>query len=194
VTRRVATAQRREEIVATAAALFDDTGYALTSMEAIASAVGIAKPTIYHHFASKHEILRAIHENFIDLLISRQEARAGIGLRPEQMLLEVMADILELMETHRGYVRVFFEHHRELPAEVRAAVKDKRDRYQRMVEQVIRDGMADGGFRHTDPTVAAFALFGMCNWAYQWYRPGGRLRPRQIAYEFWSYFVRGLAS
>jgi AcrR family transcriptional regulator len=192
-TRRVATAVRRQEILATAAAMFDEAGYALTSMDAIAAAVGIAKPTVYHHFGSKHEILSAIHEEFIDQLIARQEARDGVGLRPDQHLLEIMSDILELMETHRGYLRVFFEHHRELPDEVRAAVRDKRDRYQELVVEVIRAGIADGSFRATDPTLAALALFGMCNWAYQWYRPGGRLRPREVAYEFWGYLVRGLS-
>lgn len=172
MTRRAPTAQRRQEIRARAAALFDEAGYAMTTMEMIAAAVGIAKPTVYHHFGSKHEILSAIHEEFISLLIARHTARAGIGLRAEQQLLEVMADILEVMETHRGYVRVFFEHHRELPDDVRATVTAQRDHYRAMVEDVIRAGVADGSLRAAHPRLAAFGLFRMCNWAYQWFRPG----------------------
>ena len=184
---------RKREIIDSAAALFDRAGYGNASMDEIAQAVGVAKPTLYHYFSSKDEILQSIHEEFIDLLIARHEQRLGAAvLREDQLLLEVMADILELMETHRGHVRVFFEHHRELPDGARAAIVAKRDLYERMVESVIADGIASGVFRPADAHLASLAAFGMCNWAYQWYRPDGPLRPREVAYHFWGYLVQGL--
>ena len=116
----------------------------------------------------------------------------GSRLAPE--VLEAMADILELMETHRGHVRVFFEHHRELPPEARGPVRVKRDHYEQIVEGLIGEGMELGVFRRTDPHLATLATFGMCNWAYQWYRPGGSMRSREIAYQFWNYLVYGLGT
>lgn len=187
-------AERRQQIVTLAAGLFDQGGYSSTTMDDIAHEVGVAKPTLYHYFPSKDDILHAIHEEFIDLLISRHESRAATGLRPEQLLLEVMADILELMETHRGHVRVFFEHHRELPTEAKGPIRVKRDRYEQIVESLIGESIELGVFRETDRHLAALATFGMCNWAYQWYRPGGNLRSREIAYQFWNYLVYGLGS
>ncbi len=192
--RRMSPAERRQQIISLAASLFDQGGYSSTTMDDIAREVGVAKPTLYHYFPSKDDILHAIHEEFIDLLISRHEARAGTGLRPEQLLLEAMADILELMETHRGHVRVFFEHHRELPTEARGPIRVKRDRYEQIVEGLIGEGIELGVFRDTDRHLATLATFGMCNWAYQWYRPGGSLRSREIAYQFWNYLVYGLGT
>ena len=192
--RRMSPAERRQQIISTAASLFDQGGYSSTTMDDIAREVGVAKPTLYHYFPSKDDILHAIHEEFIDLLISRHEAREDSGLRPEQLLLEAMADILELMETHRGHVRVFFEHHRELPAEARGPIRLKRDRYEKIVEGLIGEGMELGVFRSTDTHLATLATFGMCNWAYQWYRPGRGLRSREIAYQFWNYLVYGLGT
>jgi AcrR family transcriptional regulator len=186
--------ERRHQIISLAAGLFDEGGYSTTTMDDIAAEVGVAKPTLYHYFPSKDDILHAIHEEFIDLLISRHEARRGRGLRPEQLLLEAMADILELMETHRGHVRVFFEHHRELPAEARGPIRLKRDRYERIVEDLIREGIELGVLRQTDAHLAALATFGMCNWAYQWYRSDGPLRSREIAYQFWNYLIYGLGT
>jgi AcrR family transcriptional regulator len=195
VRRRMSTDERRSEIVAIAAEQFDVAGYTNTSMDEIAQAVGIAKATLYHYFASKDEILHSIHEAFIDLLIARHSQRLQAGiLSEEQLLLEVMADILELMETHRGHVRVFFEHHRELPDGAREAILTKRDQYEAMVEDIIVRGIASGAFRETDPHLAALAAFGMCNWAYQWYRSGGGLDHREIAYRFWGYLVQGLGA
>jgi AcrR family transcriptional regulator len=184
--------ERQQQIVTTAAELFDQAGYANTTMHDIAEAVGVAKPTLYHYFQSKDEILHWIHEEFIDLLIVSHEKRLGAGLRPEQLLLEVMADILELMETHRGHVRVFFEHYRELPADAQEPIRSKRDHYESMVRDLFREGIRTGVFRDTDPRLATLATFGMCNWAYQWYRSGGEFRPREIAYQFWGYLMDGV--
>jgi TetR/AcrR family transcriptional regulator, cholesterol catabolism regulator len=190
--RKMTAEERKQQIVTTAASLFDQAGYSITTMDDIAGAVGVAKPTLYHYFDSKDRILAAIHEEFIDLLISRHDERASAGLMPEQLLLEVMADILELMETHRGHVRVFFNHHRELPEEVQATMRAKRDDYERMVENLYVEGMAAGTFRKADAKLASLATFGMCNWAYQWFRPGGPMRTREIAYQFWGFLVHGL--
>ena len=115
-------------------------------------------------------------------------------MRPEQLLLEVMADILELMENHRGHVRVFFEHHRELPDEARGPIRVKRDYYEKIIEDLIGEGIEMGVLRHTDPHLAAMATFGMCNWAYHWYSPGSTPRHREIAYQFWSYLMYGLGT
>src|SRR5437016_1336195 len=103
---------RRLEIVLRASELFDEVGYHLTSMDDIARAVGLAKPTLYHYFPSKDSILLAIHAEFISLLLGRQRLRLAHPERPvADLLLDVMLDICDLMRTHRGYVRVFFEHH-----------------------------------------------------------------------------------
>jgi TetR/AcrR family transcriptional regulator, cholesterol catabolism regulator len=188
-----AAAIRRARIVQETALLFDQRGYHQASMDDIARAVGVRKPTLYHYFKSKEEILFWIHEEFIDLLMDRaldREAHTVMGA--DQALLELMGDILELMQTHRGHVRVFFEHHRELGEAYRKAIVSKRDRYQSLVEEIIRSGAAAGTFREVDPTLAALAVFGVCNWAYQWYRPDRGLTPRQVAYTFWDLMLHGM--
>jgi AcrR family transcriptional regulator len=186
--------RKRDEVVREAAALFDQRGYHATSMEEIADAVGLRKPTLYHYFRSKDEILHGIHEEFIDLLIARQERRARTAMPPPQLLLEAMGDILELMETHRGHVRVFFEHHRELPEAEQAAIVAKRDAYERAVAETIQRGVDDGDLRPVDVRLATLALFGVCNWAYQWYSAEGPLRSREVAYVFWDLLLNGMRS
>jgi len=48
-----------------------------------------------------------------------------------------------------------------------------------MVEDIVCRGTRDGSFRDVDPRLTTLALFGMCNWSYQWYRQGGRSRRRR---------------
>ncbi len=187
---RVNADERRRELVTQAADLFDRSGYHTTNVAAVAEAAGLRKPTLYHYFTSKDEILFWIHEEFIDLLISKEAARAP--LPAAEALFEVMADVLELMQTHRGHVRVFFEHHRELALEDRETIRSKRDAYQEAVETIVRHGVRDGEFREVDPRLTTLALFGMCNWAYQWYAPEGPLTPREIAERFFDLLFHGL--
>lgn len=192
--RRMSSDERQREIVTVAADLFDESTYANVRMDDVAKRIGIAKPTLYHYFSSKEEILHAIHDEFIDLLLAQHRSRSDSWLRPEQLLLEAMADILELMQTHRGHVRVFFEHHRELAPDARRTVRAKRDEYERLIEELITECVQRGTFRPVDPRLATLGVFGMCNWAYQWYRSTGAVRPREIAYSFWNFLVFGFAS
>jgi AcrR family transcriptional regulator len=183
---------RRRELANEAAAVFDRDGFHNTSVEDIAAAVGLGKATLYHYFTSKHEILFWIHEDFIERMIGRQEARLESPMPAKQMLLAIMEDLLEPAEDRRGQGRVFFEHYAELPDEFAVPIAKKRDRYSGMVEDVIKRGIADGSFRDRDPRLVTLAIFGMCNWTYRWYRAGGPLLPRDVAYSFWELVTSGL--
>ncbi|HEY5355553.1 MAG TPA: TetR/AcrR family transcriptional regulator [Streptosporangiaceae bacterium] len=185
---------RRAEVLTLAAGLFDERGYANVSMEQIAAAAGIAKPTLYHYFRAKDEILRGIHETFIEVLLDRQDERCRLGLGPADLLLGAMTDIFGLMETHRGHVHVFFEHHRELPGEARKEIRVKRDRYEQLIRDAVTEGIGTGEFRDVDPETATLAFFGICNWAYQWWRPGGTADPAHTAQKMWDLLIRGLAA
>jgi len=187
---RVNADAKRREVVAQAAELFDRAGYHTTNVAELASAVGLSKPTLYHYFSSKDEILFWIHEEFIDLLVEKQRARAD--LPPDEALLGAMADVLELMRTHRGHVRVFFEHHRELAVADRDTIHRKRNVYRDLVEDAVRRGIATGAFRDVDPRLTTLAVFGMCNWAYQWYSSDGELTTREIAERFADLLFDGL--
>jgi len=191
--RRMSATERRAQIVAAAANLYDRRGYSNTSMDELASELGIAKPTLYHYFSSKDEILHAIHEEFIDLLLDRHAERAESALAPADALLAVMTDVLSLMQTHRGHVRVFFEHFRELAPRDRIPVRRKRKAYEDIVCEIILDGIDKGVFKPIDARMATMAVFGMCNWAYQWYSPqrGGY---QAIAQTFHEFIMYGMAS
>jgi AcrR family transcriptional regulator len=184
---------RRQEIVSIAAGLLEQTGYARTSMGTIARACGIAKPTLYHYFENKHSILYSIHEEFIDLLLAKYHEHVEAELDTVQLLQALMSDVLSLMKTHRGHVRVFFESHRELPDDLRRQIRVKRRRYEEVVIATIQAGVDTGYFKsETDARLAALAVFGMCNWAYQWYRPESGMGTAEIATAFCGYLTEGI--
>jgi AcrR family transcriptional regulator len=159
---------KRRLIVDTAAALFDERGYHQTSIADLAAASGLAKPTFYHYFDSKSDVLREIH-NSVDLpLGERMRARLESSDPAGELVRQTIQDTMRAMAEHRSHLRVFFEHHRELRPEDRTSVRVARRRYEDGLVEIIRRGVASGEFRDLDPQLTALAIFGLCNWSYQW--------------------------
>jgi AcrR family transcriptional regulator len=195
INRTAPASDRRLAIAQIAAGLFDERGYHDTSMEDIAESVGLRKPTLYHYFKSKDEILFEIHNEMIDLILSRQERRlAEGGGTHADGLRSLMHDIIELMETHPGHLRIFFEHHRELPDEYKVTIRGKRNRYRDLISEEIERGVAAGEFREVDIELTTLAVLGLSNWTYQWLHPGGKHDARAVTDYFCDLLLRGIAA
>lgn len=185
---------RRDEIVAQAVALFNAKGYAGTSVNDIADALGLSKPALYHYIQRKEDVLYWIHEDFARLLIEKLESRLEEPRPMRNQLQDVVRDILALMLTHRDYVRVYFEHFRALDDERQAEIAVQRNHYRHLVQSIIERGIVGGEFRALDPGVTTTSIFGMCNWAYQWYDPAGPLSNVEVADTMFDLLLGGLES
>jgi AcrR family transcriptional regulator len=184
--------KRRAEIIAVSTELFSSAGYHQTSMDEIAERVGIAKPTLYHYYVGKAQILAAIHEEFVVAMSGRLRERAEEDLGPSEQLREVMADIFAFIEQRSGHVKMFYEHQQDLPEESRAHITKLRTAFTNQVTGLIQECIDAGDFRPVDPLMAARAMFGMCNWSYHWYRPSRSLSARATAEFMYELFVKGL--
>ena len=186
------TRQRRADILREAARLFDKVGYHGVNMEMIAEAAGLKKPTLYHYIRSKDEILFEIHEAMIESLRSSIAARKERGAGPAESLQGVFEDIFQQTHDFPGYVRAFFEHIRELDDARKSQIRKARNDYMAQVMAILEEGMATGVFKRHDVRLTALSLLGICNWAYQWYRPGLDAPPAEIAAQSWAIFAGGL--
>jgi AcrR family transcriptional regulator len=184
--------KRRLQIIEVAARLFDERGYHDTSMETLAEAVGVRKASLYYYFASKDQLLAEIHHVMIDTVLIALRERRELDLDYTSQLRQLMIDIVELMENQPGYLRIAFEHFRELPADVRTEIARKRQLYRDYVVEVLQRGRSAGEFEFENPDLVALSILGMCNWAYQWFQPNGSLSAADIATAFHQQLMRGL--
>ena len=82
--------ERKNEIIDTAAMLFESKGYEQCSVNDILTAIGIAKGTFYHYFKSKEEVLDAVIAKMMDQITQQvRSVEADPGLSPEEKLLQV---------------------------------------------------------------------------------------------------------
>jgi AcrR family transcriptional regulator len=183
---------RRDEILREAALLFLESGYRGTSMGAIADRVGIAKPTLYHYWRSKEDILYEIHKQFIQPLLDQQRSYADRSLRPDDQLRRCVQDMMESLNDDPGYVRSFIEHGRELSDERSREVRHIGREHRELIEKAIQQGIEQGMFRKVSPTIAAYALLGVASWAAFWFQPGGPLNAERVAEELSDIVLNGL--
>lgn len=182
---------RQAEITRAAAALFNERGFHTSSMDDVAEAVGVKKPTLYHYVKSKAQIVAWIHDECVDAVLPPLQRYVAEDLPVTEVLHRVAQDIFGLLEDKPGYLRIYFENHRDLDTPTRNRSVKRRDEYYNLVTGVLEKGNADGELAAENPTLAAMTFFGMCNWAYQWYRPGGSMKPDDVARYVCRTFLAG---
>jgi TetR/AcrR family transcriptional regulator, cholesterol catabolism regulator len=182
----------RDDILDAATQIFSQKGFHAASMQDIAEAVKLQKASLYHHVNSKQEILTAILDRALDLLIERIEAVIALPLPPEMKLREAIRSYLQAMVEHRGLAAVLLLEHRSLDAEAAAHHVPRRDRFERLWRDLIQEGVDAGVFCCSDPVIAARGVLGVMNWTITWYKPEGMLSIDEISTDFADLFLRGL--
>ena len=108
--RRGEGARLRDEIVAGAVALLDETGDETSvTLRAVARRVGISAPSIYRHFADQPGIMLAVvQQAFDELETELRSARDAAGGDPRARLFAVCTGYLEFARKRPGRYRTMF--------------------------------------------------------------------------------------
>lgn len=183
---------REQQILKAAAVIFSQKGFHAASMRDIAEAVRLQKPSLYHHVSSKQEILLALLDQGLDILIELLgEVILGPG-SPEERLRRAMRAYLKALADHRELAAVLLLEHRSLEPELHQRHVPRRDRFEDLWKSLITDGVEAGNFNCLDPGQATRALLGVMNWTITWYKPDGSLSAEEIADQFADLFLYGL--
>jgi AcrR family transcriptional regulator len=182
----------RDEILEAAAQIFSQKGFHAASMQDIAQAVNLKKASLYHHVNNKQEILVAILDQALDLLIERMTEVMARPLSPDEKLRQAMISYLQAMLEHRELASVLLLEHRSLEPTLHARHVPRRDRFEQLWRDLIQEGLDQGVFCCVDPELTARALLGVMNWTITWFRPEGVLTPEAIAAQFAELFLNGL--
>ncbi|MCZ6697044.1 MAG: TetR/AcrR family transcriptional regulator [Acidobacteria bacterium] len=184
---------RQAQILETSARIFCEKGFDRASMGDISEALGLTKAGVYHHISSKEELLFEIMSYGMDLFEMKVLSKVtGIKDPLQRLQATLKGHVLLVTRDRTKEVTVILHESRALKGKYRDAINRRKRRYVRFLKKTFRDLQKEGWSRRIDPEMAAFAMLGMVNWIYQWYRPGGRLTEEEIADAFTDLFLRGV--
>jgi AcrR family transcriptional regulator len=163
---------RREELTRNAARLFSELGYQGTSLADQAEALGVQKPSLYHHIASKEDLLWEVAWEGAEAFHAALDAVPADAPATERIRLALRAH-LAVVAAQLDVATVFVREWRYLAGERRQRFVAERRRYEERVRDLFRDGVERSELR-TDLDVATAALLfvSAANWAYAWIRAG----------------------
>jgi AcrR family transcriptional regulator len=169
-------------ILEAALACFVEHGYHGTSIRTIAAAAGLSVPGVYHHYTSKQALLVAIVTSAMEDLWRRSVSALEEAGEDVRRRLELLVECLVLFHAHRRELAfIAYNEIRSLAGEARQSHIAARDRQQRLMDQVVQDGVDAGLFGTPFPREVSRAVVTMCTGVSQWYRPGGELTPTELA-------------
>jgi AcrR family transcriptional regulator len=165
---------KREAILQTAARFFADHGYDRASMGKLAEACGVSKALIYHYYPSKDALLFDILDTHLTALAEVVEAAAAQSESPQERL--------------RGLIRAVLIAYRDSDAEHKvqldalSSLPEDKQTHLRALQRRMVGAMSDC-IQAVEPKrfsarpelirPVTMSVFGMLNWFYLWYRPGG---------------------
>jgi len=184
----------RQEILRTAARLFQQRGYDATSMNDVAAALKLSKGGLYHHFQSKDEILFEIMNHAMDLTQERVLKPVRGIENPEERLRALIRLHIEVVLSPRDReITVMLHENHPLPPALRKRINTRKKEYIHFVEEVMTDVQRSRRAKGAvTPRAAAFALLGMINWIYQWYKPEGNLQAQNLVPQFTELVLGGI--
>lgn len=183
----------RKGILDTAAALFAQKGYLGTTMNEVAQACGITKPTLYHYYRDKDDLLVNIADGHVSALVDLTRAVEREHEPGAQRLHALVHRFLSEYASARDKHRVLTEDVKYLQQDDLARVLDK----ERLVVKAFADAIAemrpDLRGHHLEKPVAML-LFGMINWLFTWWHPEGALGPQALTRMIDQFIFGGLAA
>jgi len=174
--------RRRRSVIDAAARVFAERGYHATTIAALLDATGLSAGALYHYVNTRDELLLLICDELMDPLLERAHAILADDAPPERQLRDLVRAWLEHIERHSDHMRVFQQERHVIEHEPRwDEVRAKRLEFERLLEELLARAEQSGAMIVPDRRLALLALLGMVNYTPTWFRPGGRLRARQIA-------------
>jgi AcrR family transcriptional regulator len=182
---------KRDAVIRVAAQAFKEHGFHNTSLDNIAAALEVTKPTIYYYVTNKEQLLFECFVAGLEPILSAlRETRRG-GTPARERLNSVLRHYAQAVASDFGWCLVRAEH-QDLSAPMSAQVRALKVEIDQGIRRLLRDGVKDGSIQPCDVKMTAFALAGALNWIPHWYREKQGMSAAQIADAFVAIFEEGL--
>jgi AcrR family transcriptional regulator len=185
-----------QRILAAAATVFRERGYAGTRLADVAAAANIQTGSMYHHFSSREDLVA--HLVLAAWTQTNSQVRDSVDALPgdadavRRFTTAVIAHLLSVVQ-EGAYTSALVRILGQVPQSVRERTVTHQRAYILYWRQLLEDAVATGAVRNDlDLSVTIMMLHGTLNWAVEWYRADGRLPPRDLVAQLITLVLDGL--
>jgi len=164
--------ERLDHLLTQAARVFAEKGYHPTTMRDLAGASRMSLAGMYYYVRGKEELLFLIQERCFTRVLEGAERAVAAARDPAEKLQAFIRHHVTFFAQHMAEMKV-------LSHEPDRGVSAIKRRYVDLLEALLRDAAPEEA--PVDRSAAAYVLFGMMNWIYNWYDPAGEIDPRRLA-------------
>ena len=153
---------RRGEILAAAMKVFEASGYAATTVDAIAEAAGVAKGSVYNYFSSKRELFQQIFTEAMSVAEEQSLAILSEPIAATDKITRLLDYWFSRLGYHRRIGRLVLEFWvtaaREQQGELAKTFAKNYDQWRQRLAGVLRQGIEEGAFRQELQTQVGASL------------------------------------
>jgi AcrR family transcriptional regulator len=185
---------RRDELLELAAKMFAERGLRATTVRDIADSAGILSGSLYHHFASKEEMVDELLRGFLDWLFDRYQQIVATEPNPLERLKGLFMASFEAIEDRHAQVVIYQDEAKRLSSQPRFAYVDERNKEQRtMWLELLNQGVKEGYFRPDIDVDLVYRFIRDTTWvSVRWYQPGGPLTAEQVGRQYLTIVLGGI--
>lgn len=177
---------RIQRIIDVSVDLFHKKGYRTTTLDDVSGELGVTKAALYHYVSSKENLLSIVYIQALENIFKNINDLTSPDLKPDEKLrLIIRNHIKEIIIKNLPLFFVFFSEENQLQEDDYKRIQAQKKKYTSIIEEIIKEGIAQGIFSDADPRLLAFGIIGMCNWIYTWYKSAPTAyTPDQVADHF----------
>jgi AcrR family transcriptional regulator len=179
-------------ILREAAVLFAERGFEATTMQDIATRVGITAAGLYYYVPSKQSLLFEVLQGSLETVVAwvetavataKEPGPASPALRLHVFIRSHVRYQIDKVEESAVYGAAFYGSRHMLNAlseEQRSRLRELQRRSFDLLRGILRDGIEAGLFPIAEVTATASAIVAMGEYVPSWFRAGGRLSPDEV--------------
>ena len=189
-------ATRRDELLELAAAMFAERGLRATTVRDIADSAGILSGSLYHHFASKEEMVDEVLRSFLDWLFERYQNIIDSEPNPLARLEGLFMASFDAIAHHHPEVVIYQDEANRLSAHPRFGYIDELNvRQRKMWVDVLNEGISQGYLQADLDVDLVYRFIRDTTWvSVRWYQPGGPLTAEQVGRQYLAIVLGGIAA
>jgi AcrR family transcriptional regulator len=173
---------RDREVLDTAAEVFARSGYAGSTVQDVADALGILKGSLYYYIKTKEDLLfRLLEEIHVDGVQMLQDVQAREGLNAIERLQEYVRMQTRYNLRNLVKISVYYNDIDQLGEERRREIIRRRKDHEDYVAGLIKAAQDEGHVsRDREARLLANSVFAVVIWPYRWFRPRGRFKADEV--------------